>query len=159
MQAKSVVCAIQRIPNIREGRLCPGRSSNRPDVACKPLLDRLCKRVLYQLQLQGHWTCQQWQRKYNDEQKKHFYVDPSPWNQHQLIPCLLGGSWFLLTATSQIGKSTWAVALERALNEAKVMVKEGGKEETCKVHPVCDTTLSSPFTYASSLHFSLPVQS
>jgi len=31
------------IPNTREGRLCTGRSSNRPDVVYKPLPDRLYK--------------------------------------------------------------------------------------------------------------------
>jgi len=41
MQAS--VRVIQMIPNTREGRLCTGRSSNCPDVVCKPLPDRLCK--------------------------------------------------------------------------------------------------------------------
>jgi len=32
MQARSVVCVVQMIPNTREGRLCTGRSINGPDV-------------------------------------------------------------------------------------------------------------------------------
>jgi len=46
MQARSVVCVFQMIPNTREGRLCTGRSINRPDVFAS-LFQTGCARECY----------------------------------------------------------------------------------------------------------------
>ena len=42
----------------------------------------------------------------NVDPRKHFYVDPKPWNEKNLIPKLEQGGFYVLLAPSQTGKTT-----------------------------------------------------
>ena len=47
----------------------------------------------------------------NVDPQKHFYVDPKPWNEKNLIPKLEQGGFYILLAPSQTGKTTKCRAL------------------------------------------------
>ena len=50
-----------------------------------------------------------------------FYVDPSLWNEENLVRPLLNGSWLTMLAPSQSGKSTRAIALVTTLKGQDVL--------------------------------------
>lgn len=56
----------------------------------------------------------------NVDPKNHFYVDPAPWNEKNLLPSLERGGFFTLLAPSQTGKTTKCTRLIE-------MIKKDGK--------------------------------
>jgi hypothetical protein len=54
--------------------------------------------------------------------RKHFYVDPRPWNEKNLVPKLENGGFYILLAPSQSGKTTKCDALLEVIENTQVFV-------------------------------------